>query len=210
MVKLRDAATDNALFAKVSAALRNLGEINPHRPAPSSAPVPSDQPKDQLTDGQENQSGMISLSTPNLHGIALQTWRVFANVSGPKFSRSCASRKGCCRPTTRRARARPHLIPALIRRESLEGLLGTEYKKQEEDEKRGQIFVSASRSIVRPLEGWRYPCRSGPRLRNRRTPRRKVRGVWPKVTALDEPRHAGVREVNHKRRLLRRILLESI
>jgi hypothetical protein len=34
--------------------------------------------------------------------------------------------------------------------------------------------------------------------------------VWPKVTALDEPRHAGVREVNHKRRLLRRILLESI
>ena len=73
---------------------------------------------------------MISLNTPNLQGIALQTWRVFANVSGLKFSRSCTSRKGCCRPATRRARARPHLIPALIRRESLEGLLGTEYKKQ--------------------------------------------------------------------------------
>jgi predicted PurR-regulated permease PerM len=30
--KLRDAAADNALFAKVSAALQHLGEINPHRP----------------------------------------------------------------------------------------------------------------------------------------------------------------------------------
>ena len=55
IVKLRDAAADNALFAKVSTALRNLGEINPHRPAPSSAPAPSDQAKTQLTEGQENQ-----------------------------------------------------------------------------------------------------------------------------------------------------------
>jgi hypothetical protein len=53
--KLRDAAANNALFAKVSAALKNLGETNPHRLAPSSAPVPSDQPKNQLTGGQENQ-----------------------------------------------------------------------------------------------------------------------------------------------------------
>ncbi|MGH6934922.1 MAG: AI-2E family transporter, partial [Methylocella sp.] len=32
IVRLRDAAADNAIFAKVSAALRSLGEINPHRP----------------------------------------------------------------------------------------------------------------------------------------------------------------------------------
>ena len=32
IVKLRDAAADNALFAKVSAALKNFGEINPNRP----------------------------------------------------------------------------------------------------------------------------------------------------------------------------------
>ena len=55
IVKLRDAAADNALFAKVSTALRNLGEINPHRLAPSNAPAPSDQAKTQLTEGQENQ-----------------------------------------------------------------------------------------------------------------------------------------------------------
>ena len=53
--KLRDAAADNALFGKVSAALQHLGEINPHRPAPSSVPAPSDQPKNQPAEGQENQ-----------------------------------------------------------------------------------------------------------------------------------------------------------
>jgi len=52
---LRDAAADNALFAKVSAALKKLGEINPHRPAPSSVPAPSDQTKNRLTGGQRNQ-----------------------------------------------------------------------------------------------------------------------------------------------------------
>ncbi len=103
IVKLRDAAADNALFAKVSAALQHLGEINrigrivdpprlrtnqrtnrprvrkPSRrsrsrfiqPAPgrskdcraktsparrpSSVPAPSDQAKNQPTEGQENQ-----------------------------------------------------------------------------------------------------------------------------------------------------------
>jgi predicted PurR-regulated permease PerM len=55
IVRLRDAAADNALFARVSAALKNLGEINPHRPATSSAPAPSDQPRNELTEGQENQ-----------------------------------------------------------------------------------------------------------------------------------------------------------
>jgi predicted PurR-regulated permease PerM len=52
---LRDAAADNALFAKVSAALKKLGEINPHRQAASSAPRPSDRPKNQLTEGQESE-----------------------------------------------------------------------------------------------------------------------------------------------------------
>ncbi|MGH6842832.1 MAG: AI-2E family transporter, partial [Methylocella sp.] len=47
IIKLRDAAADNALFAKVSAALQRFGEIK------SSAPSPSDQPKNQLTEGQE-------------------------------------------------------------------------------------------------------------------------------------------------------------
>ena len=52
---LRDAAADNALFAKVSAALKKLGEINPHRLAPSSAPALLGQPKNQLTKGQESE-----------------------------------------------------------------------------------------------------------------------------------------------------------
>jgi predicted PurR-regulated permease PerM len=55
IVKLRDAAADNALFAKVSAALQHLGDINAPRPILSSAPAPSDQPKNQLTEGQEAQ-----------------------------------------------------------------------------------------------------------------------------------------------------------
>jgi hypothetical protein len=52
---LRDAAADNVLFAKVSAALKKLGEINPHRPVPSSAPAPLGQSKNQLTRGQESE-----------------------------------------------------------------------------------------------------------------------------------------------------------
>jgi predicted PurR-regulated permease PerM len=52
---LRDAAADNALFTKLSAALKNLAEINPHRPIPSSAPASLDQPKNQLTKGQESE-----------------------------------------------------------------------------------------------------------------------------------------------------------
>jgi predicted PurR-regulated permease PerM len=55
IVKLRDAAADNAMFAKVSAALRNFGEINPGPPAPSGAPVPSDQPKNQRTEAEDDQ-----------------------------------------------------------------------------------------------------------------------------------------------------------
>jgi predicted PurR-regulated permease PerM len=46
---LRDAAADNALFAKVSAALKKLDEINPHRPSHASAPAPSDH------EGQESE-----------------------------------------------------------------------------------------------------------------------------------------------------------
>ena len=52
---LRDAAADNALFAKVSAALSNLGKINPYRPGPSSAPAPSDRRMSRLTEGREEQ-----------------------------------------------------------------------------------------------------------------------------------------------------------
>jgi predicted PurR-regulated permease PerM len=52
---LRDAAASTALFAKVSDALKKLSEINPHRPASSSAPTPSDRPKNQLTKGQESE-----------------------------------------------------------------------------------------------------------------------------------------------------------
>ncbi|MGH6853262.1 MAG: AI-2E family transporter, partial [Methylocella sp.] len=55
IVKLRDAAVDNAVFAKVSAALRNAGEINPSRPAPANALAPVDRRKKQLTATQENQ-----------------------------------------------------------------------------------------------------------------------------------------------------------
>ncbi|MGH6812735.1 MAG: AI-2E family transporter [Methylocella sp.] len=55
IVKLRDAAVDNAVFAKVSAALRDVGEINPHRPATSRAPAPAHRAKNQLTATQENQ-----------------------------------------------------------------------------------------------------------------------------------------------------------
>ena len=52
---LRDAAAGNALFAKVSAALKKLSEINPHRPIPASAPTPSDRQKNQLTKGQDSE-----------------------------------------------------------------------------------------------------------------------------------------------------------
>ena len=52
---LRDAAADNVLFAKVSAALKKLGEINPHRLAPSSAPALLGQSKNQLARGQESE-----------------------------------------------------------------------------------------------------------------------------------------------------------
>jgi predicted PurR-regulated permease PerM len=52
---LRDAAANNALFAKVSAALSNLGKTNPYRPGPSSAPAPSDRRMNQLTEGREEQ-----------------------------------------------------------------------------------------------------------------------------------------------------------
>jgi predicted PurR-regulated permease PerM len=52
---LRDAAADTALFSKLSAALKKLGEINPHRPVPSSTPGPLGQSKNQLARGQESE-----------------------------------------------------------------------------------------------------------------------------------------------------------
>lgn len=51
----RDAAADNALFVKLSAALKNLGEINPRRPGSPSTPAPSEKPGNQLIGGQEGE-----------------------------------------------------------------------------------------------------------------------------------------------------------
>ncbi|MHB0990280.1 MAG: DEAD/DEAH box helicase [Burkholderiales bacterium] len=48
-------------------------------------------------------------------------------------------------------RQHPHFIPALIRRESLEGLFGTVYKSLELDEERGQYVHPY---LVRLLDGW--------------------------------------------------------
>jgi superfamily II DNA/RNA helicase len=47
--------------------------------------------------------------------------------------------------------ARPHLIPALIRRESLEGLFGTPYRGLEEDEARGRYAMPV---LMRLLGRW--------------------------------------------------------
>ncbi len=52
---LRDAAADNVLFAKVSATLKNLAEINPRRPVLSSVPAPLGHSKNQLTKVQESE-----------------------------------------------------------------------------------------------------------------------------------------------------------
>ena len=52
---LRDAAADNALFAKLSAALKKLGELNSHPAASSSTPAASKQSKNKLTKGQESE-----------------------------------------------------------------------------------------------------------------------------------------------------------
>ena len=82
IVKLRDAAADNVLFAKVSAALKNLGEINPHPPAPSSAPAPSDQPRNKLTKGQESQ-----LPVPaEVHEPAWGPFAIVETIAGTALS----------------------------------------------------------------------------------------------------------------------------
>jgi predicted PurR-regulated permease PerM len=83
IVKLRDAAADNALFAKVSAALKNLGEINPHRFAPSSTPVPSDQPRKQLTVGQEKNQPPVPVE---VHDPAWGPFAIVETIAGGALS----------------------------------------------------------------------------------------------------------------------------
>ncbi len=79
---LRDAAADNALFAKVSAALKKLGEINPHRPAPSSVPAPSDQTKNRLTGGQKNQQPVPA----EVHESAWGPFAIVETIAGTALS----------------------------------------------------------------------------------------------------------------------------
>ena len=83
IVKLRDAAADNALFAKVSAALKNLGEINPHRFAPSSTPVPSDQPRKQLSEGQEKNQPPVPVE---VHDPAWGPFAIVETIAGGALS----------------------------------------------------------------------------------------------------------------------------
>ncbi len=83
IVKLRDAAADNALFAKVSAALKNLGEINPHRFAPSSTPAPSDQPRKQLSEGQEKNQPPVPVE---VHDPAWGPFAIVETIAGGALS----------------------------------------------------------------------------------------------------------------------------
>jgi hypothetical protein len=50
---MRDAAADNAVFAKFSAVLRSLAEIHPNWPAPLNASAPLGQQKNKSIEGQE-------------------------------------------------------------------------------------------------------------------------------------------------------------
>ncbi|WP_051952918.1 AI-2E family transporter [Methylocapsa aurea] len=50
--RLRDAAADNVLFAKVSAAVKSFGEIIPNRSAPANGPAPSGPRENRLTQSQ--------------------------------------------------------------------------------------------------------------------------------------------------------------
>ena len=82
IVKLRDAAADNALFAKVSAALKNVGEINPLRPAPSSGPTPSDQAKNHPREGQESQPPLPA----EVHEPAWGPFAIVETIAGTALS----------------------------------------------------------------------------------------------------------------------------
>jgi AI-2E family transporter len=81
IVKLRDAAADNALFAKVSAALKSVGEIIARRPAPSAAPA--DQPNNQQSEDQENQPPV----PVEVHEPAWGPFAVVETTPEPRFRR---------------------------------------------------------------------------------------------------------------------------
>jgi hypothetical protein len=92
---LRDAAASNVLFAKVSDALKKLSEINPHRPAPSSASTPSDRPKNQLTKGQESERPWRQPSSSSSSSSSFFcNARIFAIVSLALSDRAiCSARR---------------------------------------------------------------------------------------------------------------------
>ncbi|HZM07867.1 MAG TPA: AI-2E family transporter, partial [Methylocella sp.] len=80
--RLRDAAADNALFAKVSAALKSFGEINPRRPTTPSAPAPPGKPKNQLTGGQESERPI----PVEVHEPAPGPFAIAQTIAGTAFS----------------------------------------------------------------------------------------------------------------------------
>ena len=80
--KLRDAAADNALFAKVSAALKSFGEINPRRPTAPSTSAPPGKPKNQLTGGQESERPI----PVEVHEPAPGPFAIAQTIAGTAFS----------------------------------------------------------------------------------------------------------------------------
>src|SRR4029077_15588191 len=64
------------------AVLRKLGEINPHRPAPSSVPAPSDQTKNRLTGGQRNQKPVPA----EVHEPAWGPFAIVQTIAGTALS----------------------------------------------------------------------------------------------------------------------------
>ena len=80
--RVRDAAADNALFAKVSTALKSFGEINPRRPTAPSAPAPSGKPKNQLT-GEQGSERPIPVE---VHEPAPGPFAIAQTIAGTAFS----------------------------------------------------------------------------------------------------------------------------
>jgi predicted PurR-regulated permease PerM len=80
--KLRDAAADNALFAKGSAALKSFGEINPRRPTAPSTSAPTGKPKNQLSGGQEGERPIAV----EVHEPAPGPFAIAQTIAGTAFS----------------------------------------------------------------------------------------------------------------------------
>ena len=80
--RVRDAAADNALFAKVSAALKSFGEINPRRPTAPNAPAPPGKLKNQLT-GDQGSERPIPVE---VHEPAPGPFAIAQTIAGTAFS----------------------------------------------------------------------------------------------------------------------------